>query len=71
MEEEYPRPTSRRCTNCGSYNVAERRSQEGIMIRLGVYCHACRTLLIFWTGSTVEEKRFKKRRNALRRRLNL
>jgi hypothetical protein len=72
MEEEYPRPTSRRCPSCGSYNVVERREEAStVLIVLKLHCNACRRDVIFWTGSKVEERRFKKRRNALRRRLGV
>lgn len=68
MEEEYPKPTSRRCQSCNSFQVVERRETKGnISVILKIHCNACRQDLVFWTGSPSEERLFKRRRNRVRR----
>lgn len=68
--EDEPKPTSKRCPNCRSFNVVERREERGnIAVVLKQHCNACRYDVIFWTGTPAEEKKFKRRRRRLPKRL--
>lgn len=58
-----PQPKNRWCQWCLSKQVVERREIKNSMVILKLHCNACRRDLIFWTGSRVEERAFKRRRN--------
>jgi hypothetical protein len=56
--------------SCGSYQITEQREQvNSASVVLRLHCKACRQDLIFWTGTLAEERRFKKHRRKLSRRL--
>lgn len=57
-----PKPKNRWCQRCLSKQVVEHREIKNGMVILKLHCHACRHDLIFWTGSRVEERAFKRSR---------
>lgn len=62
-----PKPANRWCQWCLSKQVVEHREIKNSMVILKLHCKACRRDLIFWTGSRVEERAFKRSRTRVQR----
>lgn len=50
------------CVYCRSHQVVEHRNEVVGVVSLMMHCNMCRRDLVYWTGTVVEEKRFKKSR---------
>lgn len=65
-----PAPTSRRCSDCMSYRVAERRVERDGVVQLVLHCNSCRRDVVFFSGTKSEAIAFKRRRRKVKRMLS-
>jgi hypothetical protein len=67
MDQE---PASKQCPECNSYQISECRIELGDRVSLALRCNACKRRFIFWTGTRIEERAFKRRRRGVKRRMD-
>lgn len=66
-----PKPASRRCPNCLSYQVVEKEGDQSTAthVVLKLHCNMCRQDTIFWTGTRAELKKYRRDKRRLTNRL--
>lgn len=71
MTSVEPSPTTRRCANCGSYQVVEKEGDgsSNTFVVLKLHCNMCREDVIFWTGTRTELTIYRRKKRILNRAL--